>query len=292
MTAESAVVAPVCAATALRYGDYLRLDALLASQQPRSGQVPPLIHDEHFFIVLHQAQELWFKQILCEMQAVLVLDPASPRYFREALPLVRRIAAIEVALVEQLRLLRTLDPAQFMAMRPLLGSASGAQSIQFRLIEATMGVLAASPSRRDVEMLPAEERTRVWRALSAPSLHDRVAAALRCEAQRRGSAGAGHGPAAGAWQALDAEVLGLVRQVRDAGDAADTAIREVLEALCAFEESMIAWRDTHAAVVRDLLDELPGTGGTAGHAYLRSRLLAQPRSALSIAMGSVAEAVA
>lgn len=292
MTAEPPGAARHCGAATLRYGDYLCLDELLACQRPRSARLPAPIHDEHFFIVLHQAQELWFKQILVEMRAVLELDAASPRFFAEALPALRRIAAIGSALVAQLQLLRTLDAAQFMAMRPLLGTASGAQSMQFRRVEAVLGVLAAGPSRADVDMLPAPDRVPVLAALAAPSLHDQVVFALQHEAWRRGEAPRPGAAPAGTWQALPAAACALLERLRRHGGDAAPALRPALEALCAFEDTLLDWRQAHAEVVRDLLDELPGTGGSAGHAYLRARLQAQPRSALSMALRRPLEALA
>ncbi len=128
------------------YGDYLHLDKILDSQHPVSFQnnnTPA--HDEMLFIVIHQAYELWFKQILFE------LDFISKTFSKEVindnsedLNLVRhrfsRIIKIMQLLNEQVSILDTMTPLDFLEFRNLLTPSSGFQSVQFRLIEAKLGL--------------------------------------------------------------------------------------------------------------------------------------------------------
>ncbi|MFI5345693.1 MAG: tryptophan 2,3-dioxygenase family protein [Elusimicrobiota bacterium] len=125
------------------YGDYLDLDRLLGAQKPlsRSGGKPA--HDELLFIITHQAYELWFKQILFELDAVLgdftgktVAETAVSR----AVSRLSRIVEIQKLLVDQLRVLETMTPLDFLDFRDALTPASGFQSFQFRLIELKLGL--------------------------------------------------------------------------------------------------------------------------------------------------------
>ena len=128
------------------YNDYLHLDKLLNAQHPESAQEGnEPAHDEMLFIIIHQAYELWFKQILFELDFVLhvfskeIIDDNS-----EDLNLVRhrlnRIIKILELVTQQITLLDTMTPLDFLEFRNLLIPASGFQSIQFRLIEARLGL--------------------------------------------------------------------------------------------------------------------------------------------------------
>jgi tryptophan 2,3-dioxygenase len=114
------------------YGSYLCLDRLLDCQRPATAE-----HDEMLFIVVHQVYELWFKQILHETS--LLQQRLEDRNGAGALHTARRIAKILKTIVGQLDVLETMTPKQFASFRPELGSASGFQSNQFRVIEATLG---------------------------------------------------------------------------------------------------------------------------------------------------------
>jgi tryptophan 2,3-dioxygenase len=128
------------------YSDYLHLNKILESQQPVSfeiGNVPA--HDEMLFIIIHQAYELWFKQILFELDYVLkVFNKERINDNSEDLNLVqhrlRRIIKIFELLNQQVSILDTMTPLDFLEFRNLLTPSSGFQSAQFRLIEATLGL--------------------------------------------------------------------------------------------------------------------------------------------------------
>src|ERR1700737_357255 len=133
----------------LTYGSYLHLDKILGAQHP----VAPDEHGsgvraaEHFFIVTHQAFELWFKQFLIDLaEAAQVLPP--PTSDRElALDHLQRARSVLRLLVQQMVLFDHLSPRSFLAFRPSLGSASGAESGQFRDVQKALGLrgTAASP---------------------------------------------------------------------------------------------------------------------------------------------------
>lgn len=131
---------------ALYYGDYLSLQQILNSQQPKSfegGNTPA--HDEMLFIIIHQASELWFKQILFELDYIMdVFNKEKINDNSEDLNLVRhrlnRIIKINELLNQQVTILDTMTPLDFLEFRNLLAPSSGFQSVQFRLIEARLGL--------------------------------------------------------------------------------------------------------------------------------------------------------
>ncbi|KZC04435.1 PREDICTED: tryptophan 2,3-dioxygenase [Dufourea novaeangliae] len=150
------------------YGEYLRLDKILTAQRLLSAEYSKEVHDEHLFIITHQAYELWFKQIIYELDTVKALfnpepssyDPPSlngssnnrsvpknrlPQVLNESRTLeilkrLNRIVLILKLLVEQVTILETMTPLDFMAFRDYLCPASGFQSLQFRLLENKLGV--------------------------------------------------------------------------------------------------------------------------------------------------------
>jgi tryptophan 2,3-dioxygenase len=130
----------------LYYGDYLHLENILGSQHPKSfeaGQVPA--HDEMLFIIIHQAYELWFKQILFELDFITgVFKKEKIDDNSEDLNLVRhrlqRVIQIMQLLIQQVHILDTMTPLDFLEFRNLLTPSSGFQSLQFRLVEATLGL--------------------------------------------------------------------------------------------------------------------------------------------------------
>ncbi|KAI5738228.1 hypothetical protein M8J77_004363 [Diaphorina citri] len=130
----------------LDYSEYLKLDRLLSCQQMLSVnnvQGLPAIHDEHLFIITHQAYELWFKQILFELDSIRhifndsILDESRTL---EILKRLHRIVSIFKILVDQVSILETMSPLDFMQFRDYLTPASGFQSLQFRLMENKLGL--------------------------------------------------------------------------------------------------------------------------------------------------------
>jgi tryptophan 2,3-dioxygenase len=169
----------------LYYWDYLHLDYLLNAQTPKSAERGGLVHDEYFFIVVHQTYELWFKQILVELDSVMAImaqDLIPARAFGTVLSRLHRINAIQRLMVSQMDVLETLTPLDFLDFRSLLLPASGFQSVQFRLIETKFGLLERDRLKIDghnyVATLRSDHADLVLDSEVAPSLFDFVAAWL------------------------------------------------------------------------------------------------------------------
>ncbi len=129
--------------TGTYYGDYLKLDKLLSSQDPLSKKAGQESHDETLFIIVHQVYELWFKQILHEMKSirdVFSSDTVEERSLHSVNERLERIIKIQNLLIDQLPVMETMTPMDFLEFRDLLVPASGFQSIQFRQIEVLMGL--------------------------------------------------------------------------------------------------------------------------------------------------------
>ncbi|KAK9871015.1 hypothetical protein WA026_009974 [Henosepilachna vigintioctopunctata] len=124
------------------YGEYLMLDKILNAQRMLSARSNRPVHDEHLFIVIHQAYELWFKQIIYELDSIRYLFTSSLEESQtlEILKRLQRIVLILKVLVDQVMILETMTPLDFMEFRGYLRPASGFQSMQFRLLENKLGV--------------------------------------------------------------------------------------------------------------------------------------------------------
>ena len=169
-------------ATAPRYyAEYLRLDRLLDAQRLASAGRGSPAHDEMLFIIVHQAFELWFKQILWELDAVMATmaaDHVPSRELSRVVARLRRITEIQPLLRQQLEVLETMTPLDFLDFRDELVPASGFQSVQFRLIENRLGVDPATRLRIKGApyhaVLTPEDRKLVEEAQRAPSLRDHL----------------------------------------------------------------------------------------------------------------------
>ncbi len=176
------MAAPADGATdTLYYWDYLHLDALLNAQAPKSAQAGDPKHDEFFFIAMHQTCELWFKQILVELDSVIEImgrECIAERDMGTVLARLQRINQIQRLLVDQIDVLETLSPLDFLDFRSFLVPASGFQSVQFRLIENKFGLLSQDRLKVEgqcyVETLRADHADLVDVSEQAPSLFDHV----------------------------------------------------------------------------------------------------------------------
>jgi tryptophan 2,3-dioxygenase len=244
----------------MSYGDYLGLDALLSAQKPLSGQ-----HDELLFITIHQVQELWMKLMAHEMALAMANIRAGA--LRPAFKATARISRIQKQMVESWEVLTTMTPHDYLAFRGSLGSSSGFQSWQYRLIEIRMG------AREAFHLKPHRHRPETHALLSeafaAPSLYDE---ALRLLAQRglpvpeavlSRDLTQPHVPDAGVEEAW-AEVY------RDADRWFD--LYELAEELVDLEDAFQTWRFRHLSTVERIIGGRMGTGGSAGVAYLRTVL--------------------
>ncbi|XP_031621248.1 tryptophan 2,3-dioxygenase [Contarinia nasturtii] len=131
------------AETGMLYGDYLMLEKIINAQRMQSAESNRPVHDEHLFIITHQAYELWFKQIIFEVDSIRDLFnvyAVDESRTLEILKRLNRIAIILKLLVDHIPILETMTPLDFMDFRDYLSPASGFQSLQFRLMENKLGV--------------------------------------------------------------------------------------------------------------------------------------------------------
>lgn len=129
--------------TPVYYGDYLQLPKILNAQAPESAKYGKPAHDETLFIIIHQAYELWFKQILHELDSVrdIMQQPFVPSTdLSVIISRIERVTTIQQILIDQIQVMETMTTLDFMEFRDYLVPASGFQSLQFRLIEATLGI--------------------------------------------------------------------------------------------------------------------------------------------------------
>jgi tryptophan 2,3-dioxygenase len=233
------------------YTSYLRLDQLLAAQAPATNQ-----HDELLFVIIHQVYELWFKQILHE--AALLQTRLESGDGVGALHTARRIAKILKTIVGQLDVLETMTPKQFASFRPELGTSSGFQSVQFRVIEAVLG-------RRDFGAAPMDPDLAA--ATTQRSVFDSLLRYLAVLGFTVPAAALNRDPA-GEWHADDSVQASLRAAYADEqGPAA-----QVCEALVDIDEGIQEWRYRHVKMVERTIGLQVGTGGSAGADYLRSTL--------------------
>jgi tryptophan 2,3-dioxygenase len=242
----------------LTYGGYLKVGELISLQHQLAD--PPQ-HDEMLFIVIHQVYELWFKELLHELDAIIKrLDADEPL---AAHRLVRRCIEIERVLVNQIAVLETMMPTDFLAFRDHLMPASGFQSFQFRELEYVSGL-------KDARFLKnyevgSEERKKLELRLTQPTLPDAFYAMLG----RRGfdlpeaSASTGEIRAAVERQRINE----LVRVYQDAEK--HYALFLLAESLIEYDEMFSMWRLRHINMVERMIGSKTGTGGSEGAAYLR-----------------------
>ena len=242
---------------ALTYTSYLALDEVLAAQRPRSDE-----HDEMLFIVIHQVYELWFKQMLHELGHLQrgLEKGDTPHSVRT----LRRVLTILKVVVAQIDVLETMTPRQFTSFRERLDESSGFQSGQFRELEAVLG-------RRDKRMLTpyakdSSAHERITAAMARPAVFDSF---LRYLANAGYDIGATHLNRDFRTQWVEAEDVQevLVRVYAD-----DSGPSTVADLLVDLDEGLQEWRYRHAKMVERTIGTKPGTGGSAGAAYLRTTL--------------------
>lgn len=249
----------------LTYSSYLKVPELLKLQHPQSS---PQHHDELLFIIVHQTYELWFKELLHDLDAVVSnlrgagANPESRDEVYEAARLLRRCTEITRVLVEQFTILETMLPTHFLAFRGKLEPASGFQSEQFRELEFLCGL-------KDEKMLryhrpTPEAHALLERRLREPSLHDVFFDALRTMGKLQVDENATERER---FDARARAVLSLYRDERSNRDWID-----VCERLTEFDELVVSWRLRHIQLVERVIGVRMGTGGTAGSSYLKLTL--------------------
>ena len=250
----------------LTYSSYLKVPELLELQQPQSS---PPHHDELLFILVHQTYELWFKELLHDLDAVVAnlqragAAPQTHDEVYEAARLLRRCTEITRVLVEQFTILETMLPTHFLAFRGLLEPASGFQSEQFREIEFLCGL-------KDEKMLryhrpTPEAYASLKRRLEEPSLRDVFFGALQAMGKLP-PASEGESEKE-RFEARARAVHALYKEERDHRDWID-----VCERLTEFDELVVSWRLRHIQLVERIIGTRMGTGGSAGSSYLKLTL--------------------
>jgi tryptophan 2,3-dioxygenase len=169
------------ATDSLYYWDYLQLDFLLNAQTPKSAESGAVQHDEFLFICVHQTSELWFKQILVELDSVLAImdrERIPERDLSTVHARLQRVNEILRVLVVQIDVLETMTPLDFLDFRTLLVPASGFQSLQFRLVENKFGLLPTDRVKVEghsyAETLRDDHAELAGMIEHAPSLFDHV----------------------------------------------------------------------------------------------------------------------
>ena len=136
------------------YGDYLQLDKILGAQELESAKVGKSAHDEMLFIITHQSYELWFKQIIFELESIVDIFQAptvEERRMGRVIHRLARVKSIQRVLVDQIDIIETMTPMDFLEFRDLLVPASGFQSVQFKKIEILLGLRREDRIKADRE---------------------------------------------------------------------------------------------------------------------------------------------
>ncbi len=241
------------------YAEYLKIDELLTLQRPLS-EGPE--HDEMLFIVIHQVYELWFKEVLHE------LDYASGLLRRHdgtrALHTLKRILTVLKVMVGQLDILETMTPLEFLSFRDRLDSGSGFQSHQFRELEFALG--KKDPKALDRYPAGTEVRRRLEQRLEAATLWDAFlhhlagsgVAVPRADLERDPTRRVEPSPA------LQAVLVEIYR--------GHSVLTDLCERLVDLDEGVMEWRYRHVKMVQRTIGTRRGTGGSAGAEYLMTTI--------------------
>lgn len=245
----------------LSYNRYLRVQDLIELQNCLSD---PVHHDELLFITIHQAYELWFKQILHELDAAIVL--LNEDRLALATRALNRIVDIEKLLLNQIHILESMTPISFLAFRDELNPASGFQSMQFREIEFSSGLKDERILREFSSDAFAFER--LQKRFNEPSLGDAFYRAL----ERRGL----NAPADDQedqeqrtknYHERTHAILEILTHFEDRYEEFQLA-----EALLEHDEYFSLWRSHHIKMVERMVGAKRGTGGSEGIGYLKTTL--------------------
>jgi tryptophan 2,3-dioxygenase len=246
----------------LSYNSYLKVQDLIGPQNCLSD---PQHHDELLFITVHQTYELWFKQVLHELDAAATLM-GQDRLAAAAYAL-RRVVEIEKVLIKQIHILETMTPINFLEFRDELNPASGFQSMQFREIEFTSGLKDESILNEFGNDEFAHQRLQA--RFTTPSLADRFYQALTTRGFEAPS---------------DDASLDETERKRRYGKRTQAALEvlthfearleefQLAEALLEHDEYFSLWRSHHIKMVERMVGTKRGTGGSEGVGYLKTTL--------------------
>jgi tryptophan 2,3-dioxygenase len=244
----------------MSYSDYLALDKILDAQHPLSTA-----HDEILFIIQHQTSELWMKLAIHELSVTCQLIAADN--LQPAFKTLSRVSRILEQLNSAWDVLRTMTPSEYTQFRESLGSSSGFQSYQYRLLEFLAGNKNAAMMRSHASDKPVLERLEAAR--QAPSIYDLTIRVLH----RRGfniDSDVIERDVAASHVANDSVRAAWLSVYRD--PARFWELYELAEKLVDFEDYFRRWRFNHVTTVERVIGFKRGTGGTSGVSYLRKML--------------------
>ena len=246
----------------MTYGGYLRLDALLAQQEPLSN---PPHHDEMLFIVQHQVAELWMKLIIHELREAIARLREDD--VDTTLKVLARVKQVQRQLFEQWAVLETLTPSEYSEFRPVLGASSGFQSLQYRELEFLLGNKNAAMLA--VFSYDPAAKARLETTLAEPSLYDEFlrylarhdrAVPQEC-VERDFTRPYHHNPA----------LVEVFRRIYERPGDYWTDYH-MCEQLVDVEESFQLWRFRHMKTVERIIGYKRGTGGSSGVSFLKKAL--------------------
>jgi tryptophan 2,3-dioxygenase len=241
----------------LTYHSYLKIEQLLSLQELKS----PEEHDETLFIIIHQAYELWFKEILHELDFVILLIEKGD--IARAQHNLKRILTILKVLVHQIDILETMTPLEFLSFRDYLESASGFQSYQWRELEYTLGLKSAAHMKRFTE--GSAIRLALEKRFYSPSLWyvflvylNRIGYPVPDGSENEIS--------------LSTQPSEIVQQVLIEIYHSNPSLAQLCELLVDLDEGIQEWRYRHVKMVERTIGSKTGTGGSPGVEYLKSSL--------------------
>jgi tryptophan 2,3-dioxygenase len=292
------------------YPDYLQLDKILGAQAPESDKHGVKAHDEMLFIVIHQAYELWFKQVLHEVGSVITMfadqhvDDNNGE-LNVAVHRLERVKTILGVLVHQMDIMETMTPLDFLDFRDLLRPASGFQSMQFKVLEARLGLRMEKRFGKQyyTSQLKPEHKAGIEALEQLPTLLELVNKWLermpfldakywpsdeasffeRLEALYNSTLVKGEEGNAALWRTLFVDG----DEARNLSPAAARSALFImlyrdepifqqafrfLQALLDIDEGLAAWRNRHMNMVHRMIGLRVGTGGSTGKAYLKGAI--------------------
>lgn len=290
------------------YPDYLQLEKILGAQAPESEKLGKLAHDEMLFIIIHQTYELWFKQVLHEVESVMAMfeDAHVDDNGGELSVAVHRLGRVNTilqVLVKQIDILETMTPLDFLDFRDMLRPASGFQSTQFKVLEAKLGLRMEARFGKQyyTSQLKPEHKAEIEALEAAPTFFDHIndwLARMPFLEPRYWPSGTPF------WDQLRAIYsaslvkgeegnMALWEKLFETGEgrrlspaAARSAVfimlyrdepilhmpYRLLERLLDIDESLATWRYRHMSMVHRTIGLRVGTGGSTGKQYLAGAL--------------------
>src|SRR5438309_2769458 len=229
----------------LSYKGYLKLDELLSLQKPLSK---PAQHDELLFVIAHQVYELWFKPMVDELETAITLMSSGDLY--EAARLIRRVVTIQRVLIQQLEVLETIRPTDFLKFRSILHPASGFQSLQFRELEFISGL----KDERYLNLHMGNEMSyeQLLKRWEAPTLWD----GFRTVLEERGF-NVGRKEKGNEERVFELEVDAVLKIFTE---GKYSLVAELGAVMMAYDKYFWIWRQQHVAMVERVIGSRPGTG--------------------------------